>query len=352
VIDRRGTLRSTPDGTVGIGKLEPVHLRDLWKHEERGFSLWLREHIDPLTEVLGFPLTEVESEKNVGSFSVDLIAEDHRGMLVIIENQLEATDHDHLGKLLTYLTNLDAKRAVWITSHPRTEHIKAVTWLNETTPEDISFYLVKIAAYRIGDSEPAPLFTVIVGPSRDAKDIGKEKKELAERHGLRLRFWEQLLQAIKDKGISLHANRSPSTTNWLGAGAGKSGLAFVYVVWLQRSGVELYIDTGEKAQNKAIFNHLYGKKAEIEGAYGASLQWERLDEKQASRIRDTLKTGGLKDDESKWPTIQEAMIAAMSRLVKALKPQLLALDIQTLDATTDETEPASFVAGGSPAGEA
>ena len=132
---------------MAIGKLEKVGLRELWKHEERGFSAWLLENLDALSDALGFPLSEPQREVKVGAFEVDLVAEDGKANRVVIENQLEATDHDHLGKILTYVTNLEAKTAVWITKAPRPEHVKAVAWLNETTPDDISFFLVRLDAY-------------------------------------------------------------------------------------------------------------------------------------------------------------------------------------------------------------
>jgi hypothetical protein len=259
----------------------------------------------------------------VGAFQVDLVAEDEDGDRVIIENQLEATDHDHLGKLLTYLTNLEAKAAVWITSAPRPEHIRAVQWLNETTPDDVAFYLVRLAAYRIAGSDPAPLFTVIVGPSPESKSFGKQKKELAERHILRLKFWEQLLARAKEKGVMLHAQRSPSKESWISAGAGvRSGVHFNYIIWMtDEAAVELYIDTGDKDENKRIFDTLHARRAEIEQAFTAPLSWERLDEKRGCRVRYVLKEGGL-TDEGKWPAIQDAMIAAMDKLSKALKPYL------------------------------
>jgi hypothetical protein len=304
-----------------IGRLEPVAVRELWAHEERGFSAWLETNLDTLSEAIGITLSDPQRELPAGNFQVDLVAEDDNGDRVIVENQLEATDHDHLGKLITYITNLDAKAAVWITTAPRAEHIRAIQWLNETTPDDIAFFLVRLAAYRIGGSDPAPLFTVIVGPSAESKDFGKQKKELAERHVLRLRFWEQLLQRAKDRGVTLHAQRSPSKDSWISAGAGvRAGVSFTYVIWMtEESAVELYIDTGDKDENKRIFDGLHGKKAEIEQAVGHPLSWERLDDKRGSRVRFVLGEGGLVD-EPKWPMIQDAMIDAMDRLAKAVKP--------------------------------
>src|SRR3989338_196472 len=177
-----------PSITNTIGKLQRVPLREIWRNEAQNFTTWLAENIDTLSEEIGFPLSIIAREKAVGDFSLDLVAEDSDGQIVIIENQLEKTNHDHLGKLLTYLSNLDAKTAIWVTSMPREEHIKAINWLNECTPEDVSFYLVKIEAVKIGGSEPAPMFTIVAEPTEIAKSVGKEKKEYAERHHLRKEF--------------------------------------------------------------------------------------------------------------------------------------------------------------------
>lgn len=308
---------------TNIGKMERVALRELWKHGERGFSAWLETNLEMLSEAIGVTLSDPQREQLAGNFQVDLVAENENGERVIIENQLEGTDHDHLGKLLTYLTNLDAKAAIWITSAPRPEHIRAIQWLNETTPDDIAFYLVQLAAYRISGSDAAPLFTVIVGPSAESKSFGKQKKELAERHVVRLRFWEQLLSRAKEKGVLLHAQRSPSKDAWISAGAGvRSGVSFTYVIWMtDETAVELYIDTGDKDENKRIFDGLHKHQAEIERSFGGPLSWERMDDKRASRVRSILKEGGL-NDEGKWQVIQDAMISAMDRLAKAVKPFL------------------------------
>jgi hypothetical protein len=308
---------------VPISRLDPVPLRDLWRHEEHTFSVWLHENIQVLGEVLGMQLLDPRREVAVGSFTVDLVAEEESLGRVIIENQLEATDHDHLGKLITYLTNLDAKVAVWVTPKPRPEHVRAVTWLNETTPDDVSFFLVKLAAYRIGTSPPAPLLTLIAGPSAEGKGFGQQKKELAERHVLRLKFWEGLLERAKQLGVLTHVNRSPSRESWIGGASGRSGLGFNYVIWMDdEASVELYIDTGDGVQNKRIFDDLAAKRAEIERTFGGGLEWERLDDRRASRIRHTLRNGGLSAGDTAWPGIWEPMIDAMKRLVDALKPHI------------------------------
>jgi len=307
-----------------IGKLESVHIRELWRHEERGFSAWLASNLDVLSDAVGFRLSDPRRETAAGAFECDLVCESERGELVIIENQLEQTNHDHLGKVLTYLSNLEAKAAIWISTSQRAEHIRAIQWLNETTPADVAFYLVHLAAYRISGCEPvAPLFTVIVRPSVESKSFGKEKKDLADRHVLRLRFWEQLLGRAKDRGFLMHAQRSPSVDPYIGAGAGvKAGISFTYLVWKAReTAVELYIDTLDGEENKRIFDLLASNREKVESEFGSPLIWDRMNDNRGSRIRYVLTQGGL-TDENLWPSIQNAMIDAMEKLSKALKPYL------------------------------
>lgn len=303
-----------------ISKLERVKLREVWKNEASDFTRWLEENIDILNEVLDITLSNPEREQAAGSFSVDLVAEDQSGNTVIIENQLEKSDHDHLGKLITYLTAFDAKAAVWIVAKPRPEHVKAIAWLNEASSG--SFYLVKVEAVQIEGSPPAPLFTVIVGPSEESKQVGETKKELAERHIIRQRFWERLLASAKQK-TSLHTGVAPGANNWIETGAGKSGLAFTYVARKHDANVELYIDLGKDSeeQNKSVFDGLLRHKDDIEAAFGLPLVWQRLEGKRACRIRKDFEIGGYADEE-KWPEIHEALIDSMILLEKALRPHI------------------------------
>lgn len=304
-----------------ISRLEPVPLRELWPNEAYDFSTWLAENLDFLGEALRMDLSLVEREAAAGTFSADILAEDEgSGSTVVVENQLERTDHDHLGKLITYLSNLDAKTAVWITPEPRVEHEQAVHWLNEMLPADMALFLVKIEAYRIEDSAPAPLLTVVAGPSPEARQVGTQKKELAERHILRREFWTQLLERVKEK-TPLHAQISPSKDNWISTGAGKSGLGYNYVIRMGDAQVELYIDQGNLEKNKLIFDTLYAQREKVEETFGKALEWQRLDDRRASRIRRVIPGGGLRDQE-RWAEIQEQMIGAMIRLERALKPEI------------------------------
>lgn len=255
-----------------------------------------------------------------------MIAEDEDGRLIVIENQLERTNHGHLGQLVTYLSNLDARIAIWICTEARPEHLRAVEWLNEITPDDVGFYVLKLEAYRIEDSPPAPLFVKLAGPTSTGKEIGAARKELAGIQLLRKEFWEFLLGRARQKGVTLHSGVSPTTENWLGTGAGKSGLGFHYLVRIdQAPEVFLYIDTGDEAKNRQIFNFFFiGKKEEIEAAFGAPLIWHCREGVRSCRIRYVVDAGGIADRD-RWPDIADAMIEAMSRLAQAFQPHIKAL---------------------------
>ena len=167
-----------------IGKLEPVKLRDVWANEEYDFSAWMASNLESLSDAVGLNLELSAVEKRIEGtgYEIDLLCTDDDGDSVIIENQLERTDHSHLGQILTYAVNMDAPTVIWVARDPRQEHANVVNWLNENT--DRGFYLVKVEAYRIDNSNPAPLFTVICAPSEDVKKLGSGKKQLAFDQGV------------------------------------------------------------------------------------------------------------------------------------------------------------------------
>lgn len=308
-------------GSLNVGRLERVALREVWKHEAHDFTQWLQENIEVLNEALDLDLVNVDREQAAGTFSVDLVAEDGGGGTVIIENQLEKSNHDHLGKLITYLTAMAAKTAIWIVSDPRPEHVAAITWLNEAG--SAQFYMVKVEAVKIGSSPAAPLFTLIVGPSDEAKEVGATKKEIAERYIIRRHWWASLIK--RSAAVSkLHAHITPGEYSWIGTSSGVRGLNLNYVVTQDECAAELYIDRGKGTddENKAIYDQLYKHQPEIEASFGAALSWEGLEGKRACRIRYTSQAGGYRTPEASWPEVQDPIIHAMARLEKALRPHL------------------------------
>ena len=194
-------------------------------------------------------------------------------------------------------------------------------WLNESSSAD--FYLLKLEAIRIGESEPAALLTQIVGPSEEARIAGATKKQMAERERQRYRFFEGLLEHAKQR-TQLHANISPSKDTWVAAGAGIGGVAFHYGVRQRDARVELYIDTPDGEKNQRIFEALSLKKEGIEEVFGFPLVWDTKEGRRVCRIHKTFATGGYRDEDS-WEAVHEELAEAMAKLEASLKPHLQGL---------------------------
>lgn len=306
-----------------VAKLEIVPVRQAFKHEAHNFTRWLESHVDALSERLGFDLSVTAREQRVGDFSIDLVCEDGEGNEVVIENQLERTNHNHLGQLLTYLVNLEAKKAIWITTEPRPEHQRVIEWLNEASSSDVGFYLVRVEAAKIGDSPFAPIFTVLSMPNQKIKEVGEKKKEWAARHHDRYAFWAELLEKSKSK-TKLFSTISPVRFHYINMGAGQSGIYFAYTVTRKRGTAELVIDKDKQeggAKNKKMFDQFRKNQAEIEKIFGGPLEWERMDGARSSRIRKSIDGEPFDDSESR-SNLQKDMIDAMIRLHSALKPYL------------------------------
>ncbi len=302
-----------------IGKIQRVSLREVWKHEAHDFTTWLEENIDVLNEALDISLSSVKREQAAGNFSVDLLAEDESGSFVVIENQLEKSDHDHLGKLLTYLVAFEAKTAIWVVSEPRPEHVSTISWLNESSPA--SFYLLKVEALKIGDSPPGPLLTLVVGPSEEGRKVGDAKKEQTEAHTVRRRFWTRLLERAAQR-TSIHAHASPSDRYYSSVSTGIPGLYYGYVLVYGAARIELYIyRAGGAEENERIFDQLAGQREDIESEFGEDLHWQRNEGANPCRIYDLIDVPDWMD-EAGWDRLHEEMIDSIIRLDSVMKPRL------------------------------
>ncbi|MXX98951.1 MAG: DUF4268 domain-containing protein [Gammaproteobacteria bacterium] len=208
-----------------------------------------------------------------------------------------------------------------MSSDPRPEHQTAIEWLNETG-SDVRFYLVKIEAYRIGESEPAAKFTIVTGPSEKTEIVASERKKATKRGKLLYDFWESLLEK-SNKKTPLHANISPVTANYISVSSGVRGLGFNYTATSKYGQAGLYIDLGKDSEdkNKEIFDRLHAKRAEIEEDFGDELSWERLDNRRACRIGKKFDPAGL-DDPDKRDKLQDDMIDAMIRLEQAVRKHI------------------------------
>lgn len=275
---------------MAIGKLEEVDIRELWKHEQYDFSEWLskKENIENLNDILGLTLVDISKETYVGAYRCDLFAKDETtGIKVIIENQLEMSNHDHLGKIITYASGLDAKVVVWIVKEAREEHRSAIEWLNNNTNSNINFFLIEIHAYKIGNSDNAPMFQVIEQPNdfiKNNKSINSSDT-MNKSQSQRVEFWNQFNNVLVERGKTFNV-RKATTDHWYNVAIGTSD-AHIDITLVNKDsviGVELYI-----TDNKDLFDKLYQKKDEIESDLGFKLDWRRLNNSKASRIVTFIK---------------------------------------------------------------
>ena len=308
--------------TVKIGKLTEVDVRDLWKHEQYDFSNWLakEENIKLLDDEIGLTLIDINKEVYIGSYRCDLVAKDETtGQIVIIENQLEATNHDHLGKIIMYAAGLDAKTIIWIVKEAREEHKAAIEWLNNNSSEEIGFFLIELHAYKINDSLPAPMFKVVEKPNNFTKTSKQNysDKELNRSQNERLMFWEEFNTVIVAKGKPFSV-RKPTTDHWydVAIGTSEAHLAINLVNKENKIVLELYI-----LDNKNLFDHIYEDKEKIENSVQMSFSWERLDGKKASRIKhDVL---GLDfSDHSNYPQLMDECIEKILKMRDVFKKYL------------------------------
>lgn len=305
-----------------IGRLIEVDVRELWKHEQYDFSNWLSksDNLEYLNDILGLTLVDVNKEVYVGPYRCDLVAKDETsGITVIIENQLESTNHDHLGKIITYASGLDAKVIVWVVKEAKEEHRAAIEWLNNNTANGINFFLIEIHAYRIGASDPAPKFEVVEKPNdfvKRSKPKGSDS-ELNRSQAERLNFWEQFNQIIVSRGKPFNV-RKATTDHWYDIAVGSSE-AHISISLVNKDGnivVELYI-----YDNKDLFNKLHDSKKEIETELGFSMTWARLDHKKASRIKYYI--DGLNfDDHSNYDVLMNRIIDVAVKMREVFKRYL------------------------------
>ena len=278
-------------------------LREVWKHEAQDFSKWLaeEENLKSLSDAIGIDIVLGERESAVGKFSVDIFANEEGGnRKIIIENQLADTDHDHLGKIITYAAGKSADVIVWIVKRARDEHRQAIEWLNQRTDENIAFFLIEIELWRIGDSLPAPKFKIVEKPNEWAKSI-KVLDGLSETKQLQLQFWQSFNDyAFAKKEFKKHfRQRKAHPQHWYDLSIGSSEYHIAMSANTQKKviGTELYIN-----DNKEFFEKLRARKESIEQFFGAQLIWREAE--KACRIL-IEHPGDIKQPISTWPSLFE-----------------------------------------------
>ena len=323
-----------------LGRLERVKLRDIWENEAQHFTPWLaqEENLSILGDTIKIDLELEAQEKNVGPFSADILCKDTAtGNWVLVENQLERTDHTHLGQLLTYAAGLQAVTIVWVSARFTEEHRAALDWLNEITDDRISFFGLEVELWRIGESLAAPKFNIISKPNDWSRSVGSaarriEDQALSPTQELYLRYWAAFRDFLINSGSSINPVK-PTKENWTSYGVGRTGFGLAATInqWEKRIRVEIYIGAEDA---KSFFALLKKDQAEIEKEFGGSLDWQELPEAKASRIALALQP---KDpaDEDDWPKQHEWMQQKLELLDRTFRHRIRTLSLEPDEKTVE-----------------
>ena len=305
-----------------LGKLEKVKdLRSVWKHEANDFTKWLakEENLATLGDEIGIDIELRATEAKTGSFSTDILAvEANTDNKIIIENQLEQTNHDHLGKIITYASGHDAKTIIWIVKSTREEHRQAIDWLNEHTDGDINIFLCRIELWRIGDSAIAPKFQIVSSPNNWTKTIKRsiDNDNVSDTKMLQYQYWTKVSEEI-DNNYSTFNSRKPLPQHWYNLAIGSSLAKIALSINTQKNEIRSYVAIKD---NKDLFDYLHDEKDEIEAIVGEPLIWRRLDNKKSSYIEVSLDFDiGVEDN---WPTAIKWHLDMASKLYDAFSDRI------------------------------
>lgn len=314
---------------IPLGRLERVELRKAWESEPRDFTPWLAQadNIVLLGDAIGLELEVVSTEKGVGPFRADILCKDtSSGHYVLIENQLEVTDHSHLGQLLTYAAGLEAVTIVWVAERFTDEHRGALDWLNRITDEPFNFFALEIELWRIGDSPFAPKFNVASQPndwSRTVKVSAGQDGPISETQQLHLEFWTQLRQCMEQRGGVVYVGK-PNTDHWKTFGLGRGYFQLFAVNGMRDGYSSVYLAlTGPNA--KPHF-HLIRQRyqREVEEALGALTQWRELPDKIESQI--VLRRASTPADRTTWPELNAWFVENLEKMEALFRPIVRDLD--------------------------
>ena len=316
---------------TNFGELKVLNPRVAWPNEARDFTPWLATHITNLGQVLDMQLELTATETRVGDFCLDILAKDlNSDRQVIIENQFGPTNHDHLGKLLTYAAGIDATAVVWVAEEIREEHREALEWLNRRTDANTHFFAVVVEVIQIDDSRPAPRFKPVVFPNEWQRAVrdSTEREPSARAESYR-RFFQTLIDELRET-YRFTGARLGQAQNWYSFASGVGGFWYnTNFAWNGRVRAELYIDLKDREKNKATFDLLLAQREEIESDFGEPLDWERQDEKTASRI-SVSREGSIEDSDQRLAEIRLWCRDHLLRLKRVFGPRLITVDVSSL----------------------
>lgn len=307
---------------VKLGTLTKItDLREVWPNEARDFTPWLAEedNLAILSNEIGLDIELIETEAKTGSLSTDILAKDaYTDNFIIIENQLEQTDHDHLGKIITYASGHDANTIVWIVKKVKEEHRQAIDWLNEHTNQDINIFLVKIELWKIGDSDIAPKFNIISSPNNWTKTVkNSPSTEISNLELKQLEFWNKFSDYVEKNSNIFKPKNYQKPQPWYELSL-NAKYAFVFLTINSKkktASSQLYIP-----QKKHLFNNLFKQKEEIEEEMGQPLEWDKKDNRKACKIMLSHDIDPM--DENNWDKLIKILLDDSEKLYAVFKHRI------------------------------
>lgn len=310
--------------TPSLSRLEPVELRQVWAGEASDFTPWLAQpdNLALLGETLGLDLELEAQEQPVGAYRADLLCKDTAtDRRVLIENQLETTDHSHLGQILTYAAGLDAAIIIWVSPEFNEEHRAALDWLNEKTSGAVSFFGVKVALYRVSGSPPAPQFTLVSTPNDWAIHVKESatRAELTATDSLHLEYWTAFCRVLQASGAPFRCN-TVSAKRYLAVRAPKNGTRAGFEVSVTHRYIQAYFGGASEDTLQQILNFTAEQKAAIERDCGCAIEWPQEPESDHCWINASKEADP--NDRNAWPAQHTWMIETLKKLVPAVIHQL------------------------------
>jgi len=323
-----------------------IPLREVWPHEQYDFSAWVKDNIVVVDEQVGLTIDPetLDPESASGSFAADLVgtATDEatgKQVKVVIENQLERTDHDHLGKVMTYVAHHEASVAIWIAGEARPEHVRAVQWLNENS--ELKAWLFTIEAVAVGERQAAPLLRRIVGPSLLTASVRRVKQEDNFDAQAQAGFWTHTLEQATERfaDLKMYQRHNPPAGVYVGHSVPNNPAKVSWHMWVTAHGswACLRIDADNAEEAEHYYQQMLAHRDDIDRRFGPGLEWKSDDSARARMLRwDNPVPGGYRDDPDDWPDATASLVDGLRRLVDATLPY-----VSNLTPPDDETLPAA-----------
>lgn len=326
--------------SLSLGRLERVPLRTVWGSEAGDFTPWLSQaaNLELLGDAIGIELAHEATEQFVGPFRADIVCKDAiTDTFVLIENQLEKTDHTHLGQLLTYAAGLNAVTIVWIAERFTDEHRAALDWLNQVTDEHINFFGLEVELWRIGESAHAPKFNVVSQPNDWTRQVAGSRQtfDVSSSHQLKLDFWTEFRKYLEENRSVLKSQK-PSIHYSTSFSLGRSGFRLEALVGMRDGylGVQ-HVIHGPDA--KAHYLLLLQDRVEIEQQIGTPIAWRELSEQNYMTL---FQKGIVATDRAQWQNHFAWLRHYLEAFHRVLYSRIRALDaanaVHLMASETDE----------------